>query len=422
MAVITFRTLGCKVNQYETEKMKQQLKASGYQIIDKNSGIKPDIAIINSCCVTHEAARQSRQYSRKLKRAYPEVFVVLLGCYSDAFPLEATERAVFDLMLSAKDKENIVDIIARKFSPSKAKVSAQRVIGKTRIRALLKVQDGCDAFCAYCIVPYARGPSQSRPLQEIIDEATFLTKAGFKEIVLTGIHLGFYGRDLSPRCSLTDLIEELLKTEIYRLRLSSLEMNELNQNIIEMLQKNNALCPHLHLPLQSGSAKILKTMNRNYDPQQFLQQALLLKQLIPNLALTTDVMVGFPNETAQDFKMTVKLIEAIGFSRVHVFSYSRRKGTKAYQMPQQVSGKVKKERSQILRSLATQLQHQYLEQQLGLTSEVLIESIDQQGVAQGTTPNYLKVFFQTNNNQRGDLVMVKAKNIKDDGLWGEEVS
>ncbi len=416
MAKVKVVTLGCKANQYDSEQLKKEFQNKGWEIVSGDQ--VPDIFLVNSCTVTNEASRQSRQRLRKMSKEGKTPFLVLYGCYPQAYPQQTEKIPGVDLVIGRQDFDKTVELIesASGIKPLRKKAD-QDLFFFNRTRAFLKIEEGCESFCSYCIVPRARGRVWSKPVDEILEEIEALITSGFKEVVLTGIHLGFYGKDRRGNLSLEKVIERILETPLPRLRLSSLEINEVSEELLDLMEGENALCPHLHLPLQSGSDKILEKMNRKYKARNFLAKTNYFKSRIPDLGLTTDVMVGFPGEAEEDFDKTVEMVKEVGFSRIHVFSYSKRAGTPAARMNQQITGPEKKKRNQFLRAIGEEQQAMFNSKYLGREMEVLVEGTEP---TQGWSSNYIKYYFEEDLEQ-GELIKVKGEKLFQDGIWGKEV-
>ena len=356
MKVAVF-SLGCKVNIYESEFVINLLKENGYTIVDFDDDA--DIYIINTCSVTNESDKKSRKMINRAKKNNKDAIVIVMGCYSQV----NADSINADIILGNKDKSKIIEIIEeykktkenKKIIYDLAKVDFEKMeITKfeNHTRAFVKIEDGCNAFCSYCIIPYVRGRIRSKAFNDVISEVTKLVEDGYKEIVLTGIHTGKYGIDIGT--SLEELLEELVKIpNIYRIRLSSIEINELTSGIIKLLKENKVMAKHLHVPLQSGSDKILKLMNRRYNKETFLNIISVLKE-IPDISLTTDLIVGFPNEGEEEFNETISTLKEIGFTKIHTFPYSKRKGTPAADMDNQVDSRITKERVHDILKLSTE--------------------------------------------------------------------
>lgn len=428
-----FYTLGCKVNQNETEALMSMMKDKGYNIVDFTD--EADIYIINTCTVTHLADRKSRQFIRRALKLNPSAKVAVMGCYSQMSPEEVQKIPGVSLVLGTTEKSRLLEWLDELKENS---IPTCHVEGlgqgqifeelpslphddKPRVRAFLKVQEGCEQFCSYCIIPYARGPLRSRTLDNSILEARQLIEAGYKEIVLTGIHLGAYGRDMEEDVSLETLVEKLLALEKgVRWRLSSLEPTEVSSKLIELIAANENLCPHLHLPLQSGHNQILEAMNRPYSIEEYEEIIKSIRGKVPHIAITTDVMVGFPGESEEHFQSYLEFVGKIGFSGLHVFQYSPRRGTPASTFPNQISTGQKEERSRRLIELGKKLSHKYAQGFIGKTLEVLVESKGKDGNWEGHSANYLKIGFSFPAS-RGALIPLKIIQILEDGCWGEIV-
>jgi threonylcarbamoyladenosine tRNA methylthiotransferase MtaB len=416
-----FYTLGCKVNQYETEAVIDIFIDNGYQIVDFSE--KADLYIVNSCTVTNEAARKTRQIARRAKRNAPESIVAIVGCYTQAFPDEVSEIEEIDFIMGSNNKAKILnkaeEMMAgnsienelKEYSQLKEyeELELKRLSNTTR--ANVKIEDGCNQFCSYCIIPYARGPVRSRKEDDVVEEIRRLSQQGVKEIILTGTHLGAYGSEKGNNKALTQLMQSLTELEeLKRVRLSSIEGTEIDQGIIDLIAEEEMFCPHLHLPLQSGSDQILKAMNRPYTVAEFKETVAELRERIPELAVTTDVIVGFPGETEETFAETMKVVEEIGFSKVHVFPYSAREGTPAAEMDQ-INGNIIKDYSKKLRLLNESLMLNYQKEFIGQEKEVLIEEVrdHKTNLLTGYTDNYLKVLLAGSDGLKNQLVKVRLE-------------
>ncbi|ADO76803.1 tRNA (N(6)-L-threonylcarbamoyladenosine(37)-C(2))-methylthiotransferase MtaB [Halanaerobium praevalens] len=416
-----FYTLGCKVNQYETEAVIDIFLENGYQIVDFSE--KADVYIVNSCTVTNEAARKTRQIARRAKRKYSNSLVAIVGCYTQAFPDEVRNIEEIDFVMGSNNKAEILakaeEMLAGKNINSELKEYQQlkeyedlklKSLSNTT-RANVKIEDGCNQFCSYCIIPYARGPVRSRKKESITEEVKRLSKQGVKEIVLTGTHLGAYGSDKGNKKALAQLMESLTEIKsLKRVRLSSIEGTEIDQGIINLISESDIFCPHLHLPLQSGSNQILKAMNRPYTVEEFKKTVAKLRKKIPDLAITTDVIVGFPGETEKTFAETLKVVKEISFAKVHVFPYSAREGTPAAKM-EQLNGNIVKEYSKKLRLANEALMLNYQKEFIGKTKKVLIEEVrdHKTNLLTGYTDNYLKVLISGSDALKNSLVKVKLE-------------
>jgi len=386
-------TLGCKVNQYETELIREQLEKSGFNPV--SFGEKAGLYIINTCSVTEKAAQKSIELIKKAKNR--SSLLVVTGCYAEAEKEKLREMFPWiDLVVGNKEKSNIGNIIN---GNGKNHQEKQTYIGNFNAhnRAFVKVEDGCNQFCTYCIIPYVRGKEiRSRSLSEVIREMEGLAEQGFKEIVLTGVNLGLYGTDLNPQVKLVNLLKkaECLKEKI-RIRLSSLEPHLLSLELIDFIAQSSWICPHLHLPLQSGDAEILKKMGRRYTLEEYRRLLRKVREKIPSVAITSDVMVGFPGEEESNFSNTYHFLQEMKFSRLHIFRFSPRKGTRAYSIKPRIEEKVKKERSKLLRDLGNKLSQDFASQFLGKTLTVLAEDQPdtESGLLFGYTENYIRVLF-----------------------------
>ena len=427
---VALHNLGCRVNQYEAEALLDKLQEEGFKIVDFSS--KADVYIVNSCAVTTSAASKSRSLARRAKRrGGKDSAVIMAGCYSQASPDEVKTIEEVDFLVGSDEKDRLPKIInnivteskkGHRSIPSRSDLNyfpdfTLRKVD-TRTRANIKVQDGCDQFCSYCIIPRARGPKRSRPAYEAVKEVERLSRRDIKEFVITGIHLGAYGVDLEENVGLAELVKMMLKTgSDFRIRLSSIEALEVSDSLIKLMHENSGLCPHLHLPLQSGSDKILRSMNRPYKVQEYRELIENVRKKIPEIAITTDVMVGFPGETTRDFNLTCEVVKEIEFSRLHVFKYSPRPGTKAADMSERVPGDVMDERSKKLRDLGNRLKRKYSEKFLDNELTVLLERENDDGSYSGYSENYLrlKVFSDSEEDLSNTFQKVKLKEINEQG-------
>jgi threonylcarbamoyladenosine tRNA methylthiotransferase MtaB len=407
---IRFYTLGCKVNQYDTQAMREACLGRGFR--EAADGRRADLYIINTCTVTARADSESLALVRRARRENPAARIVVTGCLAelDETKIRQADRNV--LIVKNKDKENILQRITH--NAQRITHNAQRIAqdgisyfaGHTR--AFLKIQDGCDNLCSYCKVPLVRGHSRSKALREVVVEAGNLVKNGVREIVLTGICLGAYGRDLQPRISLAEVIAELEKIKpLLRIRLSSIEASDISGALIEKLRRSGKLCRHLHIPIQSGDNRVLKKMHRHYARDDYLKLVKKLKSRIPGIAITTDVLVGFPGESAKDFQNTLDLVKKIKPLKVHIFPYSKREGTAAAQaVDQEVPLKIIQERIRILKKLADRCALDFKRRFLGKKIEVLFEEElkDAPGWWRGYTDNYILVKYRSGSNLKNKLV------------------
>lgn len=407
-------TLGCKVNQYETNAMSQKLIENGYKVVEHTQ--KADIYIINTCTVTNMSDRKSRQMIRRAKEMNPKAFIIAVGCYVQVSKEEVEKIEEIDLALGNEEKVNIVDYCNKLLEEKDSeKQSAMEDVmqakefsefGETsyteKTRAVIKVQDGCDRFCSYCIIPYARGRVRSRKPEHIIKEIENIAKQGIKEVVITGIHIASYGKDFRNGYKLIDLLEEINQIEgIERIRLGSIEPLLITEEFVQRLTKLEKICEHFHLSLQSGCDETLKRMNRRYTIEQFTEIVERLRVAYSNVNLTTDIIVGFPGETEEEFNKTYKFLENIKFYKMHIFKYSQRKGTKAAEMPEQISPEEKEKRSKKLIELSDKNEEEYNKKYIGKTVEVLWEE-EKQGTYKGHTKNY--VLVESNNKHQENML------------------
>lgn len=423
-------TLGCKVNQYESEAVEEIFEARGYKKKEENA----DIYVINTCTVTNMSDRKSRQMISRARRDNPEAVIAVMGCYSQVKPEEVSQIEGVDIVLGSRNKEEVVDLcedvlqnkgaIDKVLSLSETKTIEDLEISnqEAMTRAYMKIQDGCNMYCSYCLIPYARGNISSRDMESIRNEAKRLSKNGYKEIVLTGIHVSSYGKELKNGTSLIDVIEEVAKTDgIERIRLSSMEPRHITREFLERMRETKKACDHFHLSLQSGSDDILKAMNRKYDTKIFKQKVDLIREVFPNAGLTTDIIVGFPTETDENHEETKNFVKDIKFAKTHLFKYSKRDGTKAATMKPEVDGNIKKERLKELEEIEQVNKREFLEKQIGKTLSVLFESkSDMDGYKSGYSTNYLRVNVKDeieDNEIRNCLIT----EIKNDELVGEIV-
>ena len=433
--VVRFVTLGCKVNQYETNAMAQKFLEKGYQIIEEitpeNEDIKPDICIINTCTVTNMSDRKSRQMLRRMKEKNPSTIVVAVGCYAQVAKKELAKIPEIDLVLGNNEKVEIVKHVEEYINNHINNVELDDVMYSKKFsdfgdvtytektRAVIKIQDGCDRFCSYCIIPYARGRVRSRKPESIISEITQIASKGIKEVVITGIHIASYGKDflMSKDSKLTnyrliDLLEEINEIQgIQRIRLGSIEPLLITVEFVERLKKLEKICHHFHLSLQSGCDETLKRMNRRYTTEQFKEIVRLLRGAYSDVNLTTDIIVGFPGETDEEFNKTYQFLKEIKFYKMHIFKYSPRKGTKAAVMPNQINGDIKEERSKKLIELSDRNEIEYNKSYIGKNVEVLFEE-EKDGMYKGHTQNYIMVYCQSKeklDNKIIDVVCEKAE-------------
>lgn len=427
MKKVKFSTLGCKVNQYETEAMAELFVKNGYEITEDYNC---DVFVLNTCTVTNLSDRKSRQQISKIRSENSNAIIAVVGCYSQVSPDEIENIEGVNVILGTKYRKEIVELCELAQSSNKI-INKVESIGKNRefeeltintehsmTRAYIKIQEGCSQFCSYCIIPYARGPIRSRNIRDIVLEAKRLADNGFKEIVLTGIHVASYGKDLdNSNIGLIDVIEDIGQIDkIKRIRLSSLEPRIVDKQFLDRLSKVEQFCDHFHLSLQSGSDSILQSMNRKYDTDLYEKTINLIREYYPNAAITTDIIVGFPGETDEDFEQTLSFVDKIQFSKIHVFKYSNRKGTVASKMKNQVSGVVKKERSKLLIEKSKYYTDKFLDNMLNQPIKVLFESKNDDGYIKGYTTNYIRVKREYNPNLSNKIIDVVCNRRENEEL------
>lgn len=433
MAKIAFYTLGCKVNQADTASMENLFLRSGHQLVSFDG--EADVYIINTCVVTNTGQRKSRQTIHRAIRKNPNALIVVTGCYPQTAAEEVKAIAGVDMIIGNQDRAQIVQLVeerlahrqtdtldaVHKLTASTAfeEMAAGDITDKTR--AFLKIQEGCNQFCTYCIIPYARGPLRSRSLESIRTETQRLISAGFKEIVLIGIHLGCYGKENPDGPTLYDAVKTVLDVPgVQRLRLGSLESVEVEPRLLTLMQEDARFCRHLHLPLQSGCDKTLQAMHRPYTTAKFKTLLADIKTRVPDIAITTDVIVGFPGETEADFETTCKFAESCGFSKMHIFPFSARKGTPAEKFAGAVTEAVKKERADILGRIDETMHKAFLQAMVGQNAEVLFEQPAGEDYFEGLTGNYQRVFVKCGGrNLGGEILPVKITAFDGEKLLGE---
>ncbi|MGI5997210.1 MAG: tRNA (N(6)-L-threonylcarbamoyladenosine(37)-C(2))-methylthiotransferase MtaB [Lutispora sp.] len=430
MNKVAFYTLGCKVNQYETEAMMEAFENAGYEIVEYDG--YSDIYIINTCTVTNMGDRKSRQIIRRALDHNPEAFVAVVGCYSQIAPQEILEIPGVKLVVGTNERSRIVELVEEAQNMDK-KVS---VVGdimeikefedmsirnyKSRSRAFIKIQEGCEQYCTYCIIPYARGHIRSRRPESIVEEVKTLADSGYKEVVLTGIHVGSYGKDLG-NIGLIDIIKMVHEVDgIERLRMSSVEPMTFDENFISSLPKLHKLCRHFHLSLQSGCDETLKRMNRKYTTQEYRDVVNKLRDIYPDVGITTDIIVGFPGETDEEFQKTLEFVEEMAFSSMHIFKFSPRKGTPAAKFKGQVNPKVKDERSKIISKIAEKNHVKFMNYLKGKSLQVLYEQkVDEKSnFYEGLTDNYIRVMAEAAYDIKGKIINTKLNEIKGDIMIG----
>ena len=416
---VAFVTLGCKVNQYESNAMAQKFIDKNYKICDIEDS--PDIIIVNTCTVTNIADRKSRQLLRKAKETNPKAIVVACGCYVQVAKDKVDSIEEIDISIGNSEKKDIVSIVEnyiyqnekinKIFDVNKEKEFSEMglITFTEKTRATIKIQDGCNNFCTYCLIPYARGRVRSRHKENIIKEVEEIAKKGIQEIVITGIHIASYGLDFEDNYRLIDILEDLNKIEgIKRIRLGSLEPSLITEEFTKRLSKLEKICNHFHLSLQSGCDETLKRMNRKYTTFEFKEVAKRLRNYFEDVNLTTDIIVGFPGETDEEFKKTYEFLKEIKFYKMHVFKYSPREGTLASKMPNQIDGNIKEQRSQILIELSDKNQEEYNKEYFKNPQEVLFEE-EKDGIWTGYTSNYVKVSYKSDENLENKFLKIYCK-------------
>lgn len=422
MPSVAFYTLGCKVNFYDTEAMWQLFKNEGYEQVDFET-TTADVYVINTCTVTNTGDKKSRQIIRRAVRRNPEAVIAVTGCYAQTSPAEIMAIPGVDLVVGTQDRNKLMSFIGQ-IQSDRQPVNAVRNIMKTRefeeldvpdfaerTRAFLKIQEGCNNFCTFCIIPWSRGLSRSRKPESVLNQARQLVASGYKEIVLTGIHTGGYGDDLE-NYRLSNLLEDLDKVEgLERIRISSIEASQIDDEMIRVLNSSPKMCRHLHIPLQAGDDDILRRMRRKYTTAEFAEKIARIHEAMPGVAITTDVIVGFPGETEEQFENGFRFMERMGFAEMHVFPYSKRTGTPAARMEDQVDEEVKHERVHRLIDLSEKMQAAYGAQWVGRELSVIPEreakGAEGQGLVSGYTDNYLNVVLNGDESMIGKLCRVR---------------
>ena len=425
---VAFCSLGCKVNQYETNAMAQKFIEHGYEVVEFDE--YADVYIVNTCTVTNVADRKSRQMLRRAKEINKDATLVACGCYAQVAKEELKKIPEIDLIIGNNEKNDIIQIVENHIAQKGAEDLVSDVMYKLdyvelgtttyteKTRAVIKVQDGCDRFCSYCLIPYARGHIRSRKIENVIEEIKKVAEEGINEVVITGIHIASYGRDFKgENIGLIDLLEEINKIQgLHRIRLGSIEPTIITDEFVERLSKLDKICDHFHLSLQSGCTETLKRMNRRYTPEEFKEVTKRLRAKFPNAALTTDIIVGFPGETDDEFNTTYEFLKDIAFYKMHIFKYSQRKGTKAAVMPNQIDGKIKEERSKKLIELSNENEYNYNKKYIGKQVEVLFEEREGEYL-KGHTTNYIVVKHKTDkDNLINKIAKVTVSEAKQDCL------
>lgn len=417
---IAFFTLGCKVNQYESQAMAERMVQCGYELVNPDQ--KADIYVINSCTVTAESDRKTRQTVRRFKRKNPDSIVVLTGCMPQAFPEDAEALCEADIVLGNKNNIRLPELIERYFSCSDRVIEIEshetgdRFVGdrisgfEGRTRAIVKIEDGCNRFCSYCIIPYSRGRVRSKPFNELESELRSLKEAGFIEIVLVGINLSSYGSDIG--LNICDAVELAADIGFRRIRLGSLEPDHITDDVIERLAKIDNFCPQFHISLQSGCDNTLKAMNRHYTSSEYRELCTKLRRAFEDTTITTDIMVGFPTESEEDFADNVAFAKEISFEKVHVFPYSPREGTRAAKM-EQIEKSIKEKRSHIMIEETEKVRQSFLQAQIGKTTEVLLETRRDDSFTEGYTKNYTPIKV-SGSHPCGRIVTARITSVDSD--------
>lgn len=426
---VSFLTLGCKVNQYDSDAMRTIFLQQGYKAVKEEE--EADVYVINTCSVTSIGDRKSRQMVRKIRRKHPQAVIAVAGCYAQIAPEIFEAMGDIDVIVGAQNRSKIVEYVEQAQKKEKTINAVKDIMsvtefenlyvdaeGETKTRAFIKVQEGCDNYCTFCIIPFARGKLKSRKQKDAVEEIRRLVLKGYREIVLTGIHLGNYGRDLHDGTSLATLVEELLRIpNLLRIRMGSIESVELSDDLINLIKDEPRVCRHLHLPIQSGSDAVLRRMNRHYRLPEYKKLISELREKIPGLALTTDLIVGFPRETEENFMETLETLRELRFSAIHVFPYSQRSGTPAAVFPNQVPGDIKKDRVHRVQELEKEISKEYRKTFLQKTVHVLIEE-EKNGYFEGLSDEYIRVSITDKNVEKGRLYSVYVENLTEDGLIG----
>jgi len=424
---VFFQTLGCKVNQYETEAMQKLFEAAGYELAQEIS--EASVIVVNTCTVTAVSSQKSRQMIRRAAGANKNAVLAVVGCYAQSEPEEISKIDGVDVIIGTKNRVRIVELVEAALKNRGEKILQVGNVKDIRdfeelphtphrTRAFLKIEDGCNNFCSYCIIPYVRGRVRSRSLESIRAESLELAAAGFKEIVLTGIHIGAYGRDFQSKINLVDAIKTVLDAaNPLRLRLGSLESAELTDELIDLIKSDGRICNHVHLPLQSGSDEILKAMHRPYSTKNFAELTARLVREVPEISIGTDLIVGFPGETDENFGETLEFIQAQPFSKIHVFPYSARVGTVAAKLPNQIPSQIKKFRAGRALEISRAKAKTFSERLIGKTVEIIAET-SENGLVDGLTKNYVRVYVPDKNIKLGEVIKVRVEKLFKDGVEG----
>ena len=414
--------LGCKVNSYEVEAIAETFIQNGFSFFDAKKDEFPDVIIINTCAVTQTSVTKDKKVIKKYRKLYPNAILVVMGCYAQFDYEKISKEMGANIVLGTSNRNKIYELVMKYFknkeniclhdeNNSITKYEKLKLAHSyLTTRAYVKIQDGCNNFCSYCLIPYIRGRSRSRDASDIVEEIQNLVKNGYKEVVLTGIDMSSYGLDLPEKISFSNLIEKILVEvpNLYRLRISSLEESQIDEKFINLLGKYDNFASHLHIPLQSGSASILKKMNRKYDLSGFYTKIFALRKIKPGLSITTDVIVGFPGETEENFMETYNFCKEIKFTKIHVFPYSSRQGTVASKMPNQIDPKIKKDRVNRLLELSKEFENEYINNYLGKEIEFLFEDyLEKEHAYRGHSSNYLECIYKSEEELTNKVKKVK---------------
>ncbi|MBU5486608.1 tRNA (N(6)-L-threonylcarbamoyladenosine(37)-C(2))-methylthiotransferase MtaB [Clostridium sp. MSJ-8] len=432
---VAFHTLGCRVNVYESEAMAEKFIREGYEVVEPTE--VSDVYVINTCTVTNMGDKKSRQVISRARRLNPDAIIAVVGCYAQIAPQEVSKIEGVDVVLGTRNKGDVVYYVNKARDEGKLQFHVDSVLRNKKFedlnieeyqdktRAFLKIQDGCNRFCTYCIIPYSRGAVCSKEPKKVLEEIKALEEHGFKEIILSGIHIASYGLDLDDNITLVDLLEEIEKLDgIERVRIGSIEPAFFTEEVVDKIKKMKKLCPQFHLSLQSGCTSTLKRMNRRYTAEEYERIVNILRENIPDVSITTDVIVGFPGETEEEFNTTYEFLERIKLTKTHVFKYSGRKGTKAYDMPNQINGNIKDERSKKLIALNNKNEREFIAKYINKELTVLIEQEvkDNEGCYEGYTRNYIKVIVKNcPNTVKGDIIKCKLVESYDDYAVAEYI-
>ena len=430
---VAFATLGCRVNHYESEAMAEKFIREGYSVVDFNE--VSDVYVINTCTVTNMGDRKSRQIIGRARKLNENAIIAAVGCYSQMSPNEVSEIPGVDVVLGTRNKGDVVYYVNKAREEGKKQLHVEGVLKNKKFeelkieeyqdktRAFLKIQDGCNRFCAYCIIPYSRGAVCSKDPQKVLEEVKSLADHGFKEVILSGIHVASYGLELEGDVTLVTLIEEIEKIEgIERIRIGSIEPMFFTPEVIEKIKGFKKLCPHFHLSLQSGCDATLKRMNRRYTAKEYEDAVNLLRETLEDVSISTDVIVGFPGETDEEFNETYEFLKRLKLTKTHIFKFSPRKGTKAADMPNQVDGNIKEERSKALIKLNEVNEKAFIEKFVGKEMDALIEVNvkGKEGIVEGYTRNFIKVEVPCDsNNVHGKILNVKIEKAESDFAIGK---